>query len=1347
MHRTSMGKLTGFVHLHVHTEHSPLDGLSGLGAALDKVAAAGDHALAITDHGTMGGAWKFANIARKKGVKPIIGIEAYLAIAEDWHDEPNRHERGEQKIDRDDDTSSDPDAEDGDKDDAKGQKVKRNMHITLLAKNAKGFENLTRMVNESNNSFYGKPLMDFQLMKQFGDGIIALTGCLGGPVLGPMSRGAVDEAELNLDRIIDAVGKENVYVEIMEHGIEAESKALPAMAALAARKGLPLVATNDSHYVNAEDESVHEAWLAVQSGKTLTDPKRFKFHGAGFHLRTETEMRELRGEEWWQTAVSNTLVVAERCDDVVPLPEIRVPKFQVPDTYKSSRSFLVAKVQKNAELIYGTPLPKVVKERLSTELKIIHDMGFVDYFLIVDDVISWARANGIRVGPGRGSAAGSLISYCLGIVRVDPLENNLLFERFLEPGRAGMPDIDVDFEKGRRHEVLQYLAERWGADRVARIGSFSASKTRRAIRDAAKLLGGSNIGDALSKAVPIGDGGQPYRFDQLFDLTDQAGQRFRDLLTSFGDAGNAIVDLAKGFADTVNGESIHACGTLIADIDLNGLIPMRYDRSKSGSSGLRTVTQWDGKDIDDFGLLKLDVLGLRNLDVISKAAQFILETTGEVVDPDALPHPNTKGDRRVQNTWELLRSGRTAGVFQMESPGMSRLSQQVKPDCLADLSAVVALYRPGPMSANMHIMYADRKSGEQKVDYGMFTSDLAEQEAIATVLGETYGVFVYQEQLMRLGTVVAGFDAVLRSKLRKAVGKKIPALMAQVGEALIEGAPNEVRDPITNEITSPVFARATAAALYDYMKGSADYLFNASHSFAYAQLAYVTAFMKANWPAQYGAAILAVTSDAEKRQAALRALHEEGIEVLAPDVNLSKSETFPIGDRTIILGLSEIKGVGQSGSAIADFREQHRTKFTSANDLINRVLADDGKSLVDVGTIEGLIESGAMDQFGPRLGQMRVARVAKLHDFVVPGDEWGILERSSRQRARLGVIMGIHPLQALGSQVRNWQTPTLEEYKGNKHGQVAVPLSKIPEIDNASILTIAVLAEWNERGYSKGQMANFTIESSKESIRGVLWDQTLKSLRADGGIPAVGTIVAVSGRVQVRTRDVEDEEGLIIDTVVTKEIMGSKLWLVPVDDGATSVIPTRTVIPFRDHLHIISNPEPEEADEADAADAAEADDAEEQPAEEPSVVSELDVARERTGRAVPVIGRVNDGMTTEVWSSHRNGKELIRRIRASHGVMFDPLIRGSSHGVSKVIEGRKTIALFVTLPGEYEHATLPKTWVLDGDDLPHWSAFLEDEVVPSDLRPDVGLESESTPEVAPVVAPVEAYLDEIGAFS
>jgi DNA polymerase-3 subunit alpha len=1159
----------GFVHLHVHTEYSPLDGMTNIGVACAKVASEGQTALAITDHGNLGGAWQLNRAAKKHGIKPLIGAEVYLAVMADPNDEPDHTTRQSVEVARDDESAADDDVDERGGAQTAATKNKKYEHLTVFATTPQGWTNLASMMDVAEaQGFYAKPRIDYKLLAEFSEGLIVLTGCLGGPVLGPVSRGNIPQARQALTRIIAAVGRENVYVEIMEHGIPAETAALPAMVELAAEFDLPLVATNDAHYAFASEAETHEAWLAVQSGKTLTDPKRFQFHGAGYHLRTEAEMRELRSEDWWQTACDNTLLVADRFeDDILPEAVNRLPVFPIPDGFENEHKYIVHLAKLGWAKRSDDPMPENVKERLRTELGVIGSQGFISYFLIVWDLVKWAREDsnipgwpeltgGILVGPGRGSAAGSMLSYLLEIVDVDPIANNLLFERFLEEGREDMPDIDLDFEQFHLERVQAYLAHRWGADKVARIGTHNVAQTKAAIKDAARVLELPAVGAKLTRVVPTGGGGKNFSFDELQDVNNGASEKFRTELKLAGVDGDQVVALARQMVGTLKGEGIHACGIIISTEALRGLIPLRRDRSKSGSGGLSMVTAWDAPDVGDvsgpkggIGLLKLDVLSIRNLDIVAQACKFIEQTTGEVIDPRKLPHPDTKGHPRVQATWSLIKAGRTAGVFQMDSTGMQAVARSIAPDCLTDLSAIVALFRPGPLSAQIPELYADRKAGRKTVDYHQFTDDPAEQAIIASVLGETYGVWVFQEQLMRLGAAVAGFTTKQRNLLRKAVGKKDKKVMDEVSALFADGAVKEFRD-VDGNITSPVFSRETAGKILVAMQGSADYLFNASHSAAYAQLAYVTAYLKANWPAEYGAAILATTSDNTKRLSAIEALTGEGIEILRPDVNLSAGITSPVmGERKVRLGLSEIKGVGQLGAHVVKVREfADGRPFTSLGNLVER-LSSVEKLAASIASIEGLVEAGACDDFGPRLGQLMVSRAVKnAPDIVIPDAEFSILEKSIRQRSRLGASLGVHPLKSLKAEVKQWQVPGNSTVRDVHVGNGATPVHQIPDTNAFPIIVSGLLAQWTESAYSKGQRANITIEGSSGRISGVMWDSALKTVLT---APVVGSLVAVRGIVTMREQEIEDEDGVVIETLRTKELNISRFYEIPVDNIPT----------------------------------------------------------------------------------------------------------------------------------------------------------------------------------------------------
>ena len=1387
----------GFVHLHVHSEFSALDGMVRLGAAFKKAGADGQNALAITDHGTLGGIWKARKFAKDSGVKLIPGIEVYVAVGSRFeknsivipidgpladdeacshadsagdHDHSGLEEAEERSAEKaartvvagaraviDDPEASaaekteaeralneaeamlksvvayDPDA--GDESD--GVRKKHYWHMTLLARNEQGWKNLIAMQNEAfENGLYYKPRIDFDLLKKHSEGVIVLTGCLGGIVAEPIGRrrdaklryidtnaaierrvsilqaegveyltedemfelrakteaaafaaaelamvdkflvsrytelensdaltaeetaliqGRIDlqveklnekekavhtrdewralvlqDAQLqaeaaparekldkndqalltlytqraeakernraahenlheNLKTVIDAVGKENVYVEVMEHGIESEQAILPDIVSIANEYGLSLVATNDSHYLEEKDHDSHEAWLAMQSKSTLADEKRYRFTGHGFFLRTEEQMLALREDAWWHEAVQNTQVVADRIEDnIIPDPSPRMPRFIMPPAEDcTSREYFIKLINAGAAERFGddwkTARPDV-KERLNMEFGIIDSMGFGDYFLIVHDVISWARSTNpvhpsgpekkpILVGPGRGSAAGSLISYVLRIVNVDPLRYGLLFERFLEPGRPDWPDIDMDFEKSRLDDVLAYMMHKWGVRSVARIGSFAVSKSRASIKSSARVQGiKGGAGDKLSKLVPVAFG-QPWPIEKLYDETKAEANDFRRMLAKLGDDGQKVMDLANEFEGLVTGVGIHACGVVVADIALDDLIPLRVDNSKVRGEQLSAVTSWDSKDIEAAGLLKLDFLSLRTLDIISLACDNIRDTQGISLDPDALPDPNDLTNPRVAAAYRLLTEGQTAGVFQSEGSGITKLYQNIQPSSLEDLSAVVALFRPGPLSAGMDVRYADRKHGREAVTYDYITTDKDEQAVIRDILDVTYGSTVYQEQIMQLSRVVAGFDAKLANKMRKAMGKKLHEVMAEVEVLFVEGS---MKDTTVLGEPKHAFKEITARKLWDLLKGNADYLFNKSHSVAYAYIAYVTAFLKASWPAEFGAAVLATTEKKESRVAAIRSLQAEGIEILPPSVNKSRPETAPDGARAVRLGLSEIKGVGDIGRTIYENRVYARAdgeglvndRFSSLNDLISR-LSPLG---LKVNNIEALIQAGACDCFhadghdhstgadNKRMGMYMVARALReTNKATIPDIEWGPVEKAARQRGVLHTSLGEHPLRTVQAYIRDWRTPDAEMYGKRFFGQKPTPIATVlrDAKDGDNTLVLGLVSAWSERAYAGGRMANVTLEGSAVSIDAVIWDSALTEVKAgnDGEAPRLGTIVTFSGRIVTNIIEVEDEEGNISD-ISKKEMYVTKVFPVDVPDEAVGVIPT-----------------------------------------------------------------------------------------------------------------------------------------------------------------------------------------------
>ena len=1122
----------------------------------------GQDAIALTDHGTLGGAWKFAKAAKEVGIKPIQGCELYLSLGA-------REERNEEIEPRDDEGDTDADDDSHGKTTGGGDtKTRRYQHLTVLAGSTQGWDSLVRIQSAAHSSFWYKPRADFDLLARHSDGLIVFTGCLGGPVASKLKRGDYEGARANLGRLIEAVGKDNVYVEVMDHGIAAERKVTGGLVDLAREFWGPadyekrVVATNDAHYPRDTDAAAHDAWLAVGVNRKMADTNRFAFKGTGYFIRSAEQMRGIFDDgNGTGKAVDTTLDIAERCSgDVLPASELRLPQFPALAEFTgTAAAYLKQQVKAGAQRRYGSPLPQEVRDRLNFEFTIISDMGLADYFLIVADIIDASRKHGVRVGPGRGSSAGALVSYCLEIVNVDPLAHGLLFERFLDPARVGMPDVDIDFDTVGRDWAINYAVTKYGADRVARIGTFGMALSRQAIKNAARVLDHVALGNELSKLVPIVADGKPMAFDHLDDENYGASAAFRAKATATDEA-KAVVELARSFEGVVSQEGIHACGVVIADAPFDGLVPLRWDHRK-GAEEDTAVTAWDGKDMDDAGFLKLDFLGLRNLDIISAAVRLIESTTGEVVDADNPPTDPT--DERVRATWAGIRAGRTAGLFQLDGAGMTRLCEQIAPESVADLSAIIALYRPGPLGAKMDEHYVARKRGEEDVDYAIYTADPAEQAVIASVLDDTYGVPIYQEELMQLGELVAGFGPAEKNRLRKAFSKKKRPEMEAMRSFFVDGAQAELRDEAGN-VVKMVFAVGTAEKLWETFDASAEYIFNKSHSVAYGQTAYITAYLKANWPSQYGAALLAVTAQDDKRQGTLNALRAEGITVTPPSLQLGGVSTTTAPDGSVRLGMREIKGVGDAARWIVAEREENGP-FGSVRDLLCRVKvpATPGGPLVQnlgIGAVDGLIEAGALDEFGSRLGLRMALRAERDNGTVaMPDMEWGSLERSARERDRLGLALSAHPLAALKDQIREWRPPGMAG-KTRAMSNVPVAIQNIGSVDGAEILTLGVLAGWAERSYSRGRMARITLEGSTSSVDGVLWDETLLALKADGDLPAVGSIVALRGKVTVTTVDTGDDG----DSEDRWEVTVWQMWKVTLDDDARLAMPAASAhVPLR----------------------------------------------------------------------------------------------------------------------------------------------------------------------------------------
>ena len=981
-----MSNRDSFVHLHVHTEYSMLDGAARVGDLVEEVARQEMPAIAMTDHGNVFGAFDFYKQATKAGVKPIIGIEAYVAPE-------SRHDKKRVQW-----------ASGGDDDVSGGGAY---THMTILAENNHGLKNLFRLSSlASLEGYYYKPRMDRELLSQYADGLIATTGCPGGEIQTRLRMGNYKEALRAASDYRDIFGAHNFFLELMDHGIDVETRVKDDLLKLGRELKLPLLATNDLHYTRHADAAAHEALLCVQSGSTLADPKRFKFDNDEFYLKTPSQMRELFKD--LPEACDNTLLIAERCNVTLREGENLMPAFAVP-AGESEDSWLRKEAEIGLANRFGDRVTAEHKERLNYELGVMLKMGFPGYFLVVADLVSHAKKVGIRVGPGRGSAAGSLVAYSLGITGLDPIEHGLLFERFLNPERISMPDIDLDFDERRRSEMIKYATEKYGEDRVAQIITYGTIKSKQSIKDATRVLGYPYvIGEKLTKALPPSVMGKDISLSGVFDSKDprygEAGE-FRELYNTDPDS-MKVVDLAKGLEGLKRQWGVHAAGVILSREPLLDVIPI-HRREADGA----IITQFDMGACESTGLLKMDFLGLRNLSVLDDALLNIKENQDVDVVLEDLPLHD-------QKTFELLSRGDTLGVFQLDGGPMRALLRSMAPDSFADISAVIALYRPGPMGENAHNNYADRKNGRKPVE--PIHSELS--NVLQEILGDTYGLIVYQEQVMAIAQKVAGFSLGRADLLRKAMGKKNKEIL------------DKEYVPFEAGMKENGFSTAAIKRLWDVLIPFSDYAFNRAHSAGYGVVSFWTAYLKANYPTEYMAALLtSVRDDKDKSALYLSECRRMGIKVLPPDVNESNAEYTPRG-QDIRFGLAAIRNIGEG--VVASIKAARTTKgtFTSFGDFLAKVDAQ----VCNKKTIESLIKGGAFDSLEhPRKGLMTVhleaidsvietkraeaigqfdlfggesmTQVAGL-DIEIPNFEWDKATLLTFEREMLGLYVSDHPL-------------------------------------------------------------------------------------------------------------------------------------------------------------------------------------------------------------------------------------------------------------------------------------------------------------------------------------------------
>lgn len=928
-----MASNSSFVHLHNHSEYSMLDGAAKTAAMAAEAARLGQPALGITDHGYLFGAYEFYKSCKAEGIKPIIGLEAYVTPGTSRFD---RHKvTWGEPWQRSDDVSA-------------GGSYN---HLTLLAYNTTGMHNLFRMGSRaSTEGQFGKwPRIDRQLLEEYHEGLIVFTGCPSGAVQTRMRLGQWDEAVREAAELRDIFGPENFYVEIMDHGIEFERRTQKQLLELAKLMNAPLVATNDSHYVKHEDRVIQDALLCINSGSRLADPDRFKFDGDGYYIRPSEEMRDIWKE--LPQACDATLDIAERCDVVFHTTSDGanyMPRFDVPDG-EDETSWFIKEVERGLQERFPNGIPDHVRKQAEYEEDVIVSMGFPGYFLTVSDYIRWAKDQGIRVGPGRGSGAGSMVAYAMSITELNPLEHGLIFERFLNPERVSMPDFDVDFDERRRDEVIEYVKRKYGEERISQVVTFGTIKTKQALKDSARILGRDfKTSDQLTKALPPSVMGKDISVKGIFDPDDKRyaeATEFRKYYEENPDI-HEVVDYAKGLEGLTRQWGVHACAVIMSSHTLTDIIPV-MKRPQDGA----IITQFDYPTCESLGLLKMDFLGLRNLTVISDALENIALNGKEVPDIDHM----TLDDPA---TYELLSRGETLGVFQLDGGGMRELLKLMRPDNFEDISAVGALYRPGPMGANSHTNYALRKNGRQEIT--PIHPELA--EPLKDILGTTFGLIVYQEQVMQIAQKLAGYSLGGADMLRRAMGKKKKEILDKEFQPFSEG------------MLANGFSMEAIQTLWDILVPFSNYAFNKAHSAAYGLVSYWTAYLKANYPTEYMAALLTSTKDNKDRRALyLAECRHMGITVLPPDVNASMGTFAPDGE-AIRFGLSAIQNVG--GPVVDAIVEARKEKGASAtfHEFLNKVPA----VVCNKRTIQSLIKAGAFDS----LGHTRRALLARCDEAV-----------------------------------------------------------------------------------------------------------------------------------------------------------------------------------------------------------------------------------------------------------------------------------------------------------------------------------------------------------------------------
>ena len=1079
-----------FVHLHAHTEYSMLDGAAKIVDYLKKVKELNQPAAAITDHGNLYGAMEFVQKANDLGIKPIIGYEAYITPGSRF-DRPDRENN-------------------------------KRYHLTLLAENNIGYQNLVELVSKAyTEGYYYKPRIDYELLDQHHDGLIALSGCLGGELAQHLAPdGSVEEGntsnERSFEKALDIAkkyqsifGKENYFIEIHNHGIKQQLDILDDLVEIAELIDAPLVAANDSHYVEENGAEAHDALLCVQTNRTLDDESRFRFDGSGYYVKSAEEMRKLFPEDKYPGACDNTLAIANRVNYEFNFDNSYLPDFPIEDKNVSPEELLKIKVYEGGESKYGTLTSEII-ERIDYELDVINSMGFASYFLIVGDLIEFSKKRNIRTGAGRGSAAGSIVSYCLGITGIEPLEYGLIFERFLNKGRKSLPDIDMDFDERYRNDVIQYAIEKYGQDRVAHIVTFATIKAKQAIRDAARVLGlPFSSGDRVAKLMPPMILGNTATISECLSLDEEntsgyskefysASEELRKQYKNDEEA-KQIIDIALGLEGLRRQDGIHAAAIVISPDTITKFLPIQQKGSNA-----EIVTQYEMHTVEQLGLLKMDFLGLRNLSIVDR--------TLELIGSESLDIDNLKLDD--EKTFKLFAEGKMTGVFQLESRVAQSTSRSLKPKRFEDIVALVALIRPGPLGAGMHNEFADRANNRKEIEY--LHNDLE------SILNETYGVILYQEQVMQIAEKIAGFNLQEADNLRVAMGKKIPKVM------------EEQRKKFTDGAVSNNYSEQFAIELFDQIAYFAGYGFNKSHSVPYALLAYQTAYLKANYPAEYIAACLtAVKRDKDRTAIFLSEARDMGVKVSTPDINLSSSD-FTVNDNEILFGLSAVRNVGDITAEKIVLERESNGHFKSIEDFLSRI---DSRSLNKRG-VEALIQGGGLDKFGlTRKGMFDSAielienakelkankennqgSLFEMEDsnsthININNTEWDKKELLEREREMLGFFVSEDPLEGYGEVLKSESSHSIIE------------LQSLEDEEEINVIISGLISNVQKRVSRRGNpWIQFDIQDLTGSSGVLLFNKLVDKYNAsiDGEIylKVSGSYVGGSENT-IRARDVE----------------------------------------------------------------------------------------------------------------------------------------------------------------------------------------------------------------------------------